>query len=423
MNTDEYIYNGTATNHLDQDRENLLDRLQPHFDWWDTRAEHDIIPYSKTSNESILAEYQATDRREKPFTELDLASQDYLALASHPEIKKAAKKALDEYGVHSPGSPATMGHMSALVALEATLAEFLEVSDCTVFPTDWAASYRLIRCLVSKTDHIIIDQHAHTSLIEGARNATKNIHVFPHRSLTGLERKLKNIRDVNNSTRILVITESLFSMNSDSPDIRSHQELAHKYNATLMVDSAHDLGCIGKNGRGCVESQGMLGKVDLLIGGFSKTFASNGGFVATNHPALKQALRYACNPLTFSNALSPIQASIVLKSIEIISSDEGKKLRKKLLKNSKYLRTLISQEGFDLFGSPSAIIPVLLGNINRSRLMTKHTLENGGIVNLVEYPTVSKNSSRLHLQVMANHTEKQLDKFIKILVSARAQAI
>ncbi|NOQ13842.1 MAG: aminotransferase class I/II-fold pyridoxal phosphate-dependent enzyme [Methyloprofundus sp.] len=381
MIDDKYVFNETITNNLER--------------------------------EALLTEYETTNRKGKPFAGVNLANQDYLALSSHPEIKAAARKAIAEYGAHSAGTLAFKGTL----ALEASLSEFLQMSDCMVFPTEWAASCGLMRCLVSKKDHIVIDQFSHTSLVEGARRATKNIHVFPHLSLTGLERKLNRIRSTSNTAGILLVTESLFSMDSKSPDIRSHQELAQKYNATLIIDSTHDIGCIGKTGRGCIENQEMLGKVDVLMGSFSKTFASNGGFVATNHPALKLALRYDCCPQTFS----PIQASILLKSIEIICSAEGQKLRKKMLKNTKYLRKLISKEGFNLLGYPSAIIPVLLGDIKQSKLITKHTLENGGLVDLVEYPAVSKNSSQFKLQVTASHTKEQLEKFTRILVYARSQ--
>lgn len=422
MKNPEYILAGSVAQYLASNDRNLLDRLIPLTDWLDSRYEHGVDPYSKSSSGPILAECKAHDRLGRAFEGVNMASQDYLALASHPAIMEAAKEAIDLYGVHSAGSPALMGNTTASVELERRFAEFVEMRDCTVFATGWAAGYGLIRALVKENDHIVIDQLAHASLMEGARNATRHLHVFPHLSLDGLEKRLKRIRSQHSDAGILVVTESLFSMDSDTPDIAAHQKLARDYNATLMVDAAHDMGCMGPTGRGHLEMQGMVGKVDLLMGSFSKTFASNGGFVATNHPALKLALRYGCGPHTFSNAISPIQASIVLKALEIIGSPEGAELRKKMLNNAVALHEGLVNAGFEVMGDPSAIIPVVLGDSARSRFITKFTLERGGLVNLVEYPAVAKNASRFRLQVMASHTQEQIDRFIDILRSAAKDA-
>lgn len=422
MKNPEYVLTGSVANYLDAPGRNLLDRLQAHTDWWDSRYEHGVDPYSKASDGPILAECKARDRLGRVFEGVNMASQDYLALASHPAIKAAAKEAIDCYGVHSAGSPALMGNTTASVELERRLAEFVGMKDCTVFATGWAAGYGLIRALVKENDHIVIDQLSHASLMEGARNATRHLHVFPHLSLGGLERRLKRIRAEHPDAGILVVTESLFSMDSDTPDIAAHQKLARDYDATLMVDAAHDMGCMGPTGRGHLEMQGMLGKVDLLMGSFSKTFAANGGFAATNHPALKLALRYGSGPQTFSNAISPVQASIVLKAIEIIESPEGAMLRQKMLDNAIALREGLSKAGFEVMGDPSAIIPVVLGDSARSRFITRYTLERGGLVNLVEYPAVAKNASRFRLQVMASHTQEQIDRFVRILCEATKDA-
>lgn len=422
MKNSEYILTGSVANFLDLPGRNLLDRLQPLTDWLDSRYEHALDPYSKSSDGPILAECKARDRLGRTFEGVNMASQDYLALSSHPAIKQAAKDAIDCYGVHSAGSPALMGNTTASVELERRLAEFVGMNDCTVFATGWAAGYGLIRALVKENDHIVIDQLSHASLMEGARNATRHLHVFPHLSLGGLERRLKRIRSEHPDAGILVVTESLFSMDSDTPDIAAHQKLARDYDATLMVDAAHDMGCMGPTGRGHLEMQGMLGKVDLLMGSFSKTFAANGGFAASNHPALKLALRYGSGPQTFSNAISPVQASIVLKAIEIIESPEGAMLRQQMLDNAIALRNGLSKAGFEVMGDPSAIIPVILGDSARSRFITRFTLERGGLVNLVEYPAVAKNASRFRLQIMASHTLEQIDRFVRILCEATKDA-
>lgn len=418
----DYVLGGSVADYLKDSNGDLLDRLQGFTDWMDARYEYGVDPYSKSSDGPILAECQGRDRQGRLYEGVNLASQDYLALASHPLIKQAAVEAVQRYGVHSAGSTALMGNTTASVELERRLAEFLCMEDCTVFPTGWAAGYGLIRALVGERDHIVIDQLSHASLMEGALSATRNLHVFPHLSPAGLERRLKRIRSAHPGAGILVVTESLFSMDSDSPDLVAHQDLARDYGARLMVDAAHDLGCMGPTGRGQIEEQGLLGKVDLLMGSFSKSFASNGGFVATNHPALKLALRYGSCPQTFSNALSPVQASVVLKALDIIESHEGDVLRQRMLTNARFLRAGLRKSGFEVMGEASPIIPVVLGDSRRSRLITRHTLEGGGLVNLVEYPAVAKNACRFRLQVMASHTIEQITRFVGILAGATEQA-
>ena len=416
---DNYVYGKTVADFLFNLEGDLLDRFQPHNDWWEARYAHGVDPYSKASNGPILAECQATDRKGKLVHGINLASQDYLALASHPHIKKVAKEAVEQYGVHSAGSPALMGNTAVSIQLAHRLAKFLQMENCTLFPTGWAAGYGTVRCLVGENDHVVIDSLAHACLAEGARSATRNVHRYPHLSLSALERKLKQIRSSTATAGILIVTESLFSMDSDTPDIQGHQALANRYGATLMVDVAHDMGCLGKTGRGFLEEQGMLGKVDIVMGSFSKTFASNGGFVASNHPALKLALNYGSNPLTFSNAISPVQAAIVLATLDVIESEEGAHLRHCLMDNAIYLRQLLAENQFKLLGNPSAIVPVLLGDVKKSRLITHHTMENDAIINLVEYPAVSRKNSRFRLQVMASHTNTQLKQFVSILDQAR----
>ena len=419
MITEQSIWQGTTADYLINPKGHLLDRLTPHTDWWNARYQEGVDPYSKASIGPILSEGEATDRKGHSLKGVNLASQDYLALSSHPNIKQAAMEAVQMYGVHSAGSPALMGNSELSVKLEDKLAEFVDMESCTVFPTGWAAGYGVISALVKPDDFILMDHLSHACLAEGARNATKNLHIFPHLSTSALERKLKSIRGKNPSAGILIVTESLFSMDSDTPDIAKHQALADQYNATLMVDVAHDLGCMGRTGRGHLEEQGMLGKVDIVMGSFSKTFASNGGFAATNHPALKLALRYGSCPLSFSNAISPVQAAVVLEALNIIQSGEGAHRRQNMINNSIYLRRVLAANDFEVMGAPSAIIPVLLGGMKRSRLITRETLQGGGLVNLVEYPAVSRRNSRFRLQVMASHTYDQLDRFMEILIQAR----
>jgi glycine C-acetyltransferase len=268
----------------------------------------------------------------------------------------------------------------------------------------------------------VIDILAHACLQEAARDATDNVHVHSHLNLRAVESRLERIRREDQTCGILVVTETLFSMDSDFPDIRALQDACHRHNATLLVDCAHDLGALGATGRGKLEDFGMLGQVDVLVGAFSKSFASMGGFVATNSKGFRFGLRGQCGPSTFTNAMSPIQAATILAALDIVEGEEGRLRREKLTRNSLRLRVGLEEAGFEVLGKPSAVVPMLIGDILLARLMTRYAMEFGGIVNLVEHPAVARNACRWRLQVMADHTDAQIDAMVEIAAKAREMA-
>jgi glycine C-acetyltransferase len=419
---DRAFLDGVQPDFIAKTGRDLVARWDAQHIWLEGRLRHNVDPYSKWTAGGIGPTARFGTRDGTVYDGVNFGSQEYLGLASHPAVQAAAKRAIDEYGVHSAGSAALMGNTTLSRALEERLAAFLGYRDCTVFPTGWGAGYGAIKTLVRTSDHIVIDVLAHACLQEGARNATPNVHTFPHLSNEGVRRRLQRIRNADPDAGVLVVTETVFSMDSDVPDFAGLQNICREYDATLMVDVAHDLGAIGVRGGGYLEVQGMIGEPDILMGSFSKSFASNGGFVACNNPGLKLALRYSCGPLTFTNALSPVQCSIVLQCLDIMESDEGAQRRARLMDNIIYMREALQLAGFNLLGEPSAIIPVILGDNATSRLTTRYALEEGAAVNLVEFPAVSKNTCRWRVQVMATHTHEHIDRFVKIAVGARAKA-
>jgi 7-keto-8-aminopelargonate synthetase-like enzyme len=189
-----------------------------------------------------------------------------------------------------------------------------------------------------------------------------------------------------------------------------------------MVDVAHDLGALGAGGGGCIETQGMLGKIDLVMGAFSKSFSSNGGFVATSSRAVKRHLQLYAGPHMFSNALSPVQAAVIMQCVEIIRADEGRSLRADLMRNVEALRKLLGAEGLTCMGIPSAIVPVLIGSETVSRLVGKLLFKQSVFVNQVEFPGVPIGSSRLRLQLMANHNIQQIKRASLVIANATERA-
>jgi 7-keto-8-aminopelargonate synthetase-like enzyme len=385
---------GSSFDYLTRPGTDLAAKAQAFHAWAQTRVTHGVFPYAKRLGGRPGATAELTMLDGQRHAGLNFSSQEYLSLARHPAVCAAAQAAMERYGVHSAGS----------TALEAELGELLRMPEVLLFPTGWAAGFGAIKGLVRETDHIVIDQLAHNCLHEGARAATPNVHLHRHLDVDHVERLLKRVRQRDPRNGILVVTEGCFSMDADSPDIARLQAMAREHGALLMVDVAHDLGSLGAGGGGQLELQGQLGQVDLVMGSFSKTFASNGGFVASHAPAIKEYLRFYAAPNTFSNALSPVQVAIIRACVAIVRSSEGAARRGRLMRAILALRGALTEQGITVLGHPSPIVPVMLWHDALARLASREMGQAGLLANLVEYPAVSLNSARLRMQVMADHT-------------------
>ncbi|TBW36118.1 aminotransferase class I/II-fold pyridoxal phosphate-dependent enzyme [Siculibacillus lacustris] len=399
----------------------LLQRGDKFFHWQNTRRENGLWPFSRSTQAGPGTVCDAADDRGNPIHGVNFASQDYLSLSAHPVMRAVAIETIRSHGVHSAGSSALVGNTNLSVELERRIADYLQMEEAILYPTGWAAGYGIIRGLVRSADHIVMDQLSHVCLQEGANAATRNIHQFRHLDVEHCRRKLAGIRASDTENGILVVTEGLFSMDSDTPNIAALQEVCHEYGATLVVDVAHDFGALG-DGRGHIGLQAMLGRVDLVMGSFSKTFGSNGGFVACHSRAIKEYLRFYSPSATFSNALSPMQAAVVLKALDIVDSAEGVELRAKLLHNVNLLRSTLTANGLEYYGDPSAIVAVKMGTEGLARLVSRRLPVLGLLSNLVEYPAVAKGAARFRMQVMAGHTEDNIVRAVAIMKQAVTEA-
>ena len=400
----------------------LITRVDDFYAWQDLRREHDLWPYARSTASAPMARCEARSDSGAAFSGINFASQDYLSLSSHPAIKQAAIAAIGDYGVHSAGSAALLGNTANSLLLEQGLSDFLGGRQIVLYPTGWAAGYGSVQGFVRADDHVVMDILAHSCLQEGARAATRNIHYHGHLNLDAMTRKLEAIRATDLENGILVVTESLFSMHSDTPDLAAMRALCDKFNATLLVDCAHDLGSIGDDGLGHLGLQNAMDDADIIIGSFSKTFASNGGFMAVETRAAAEYLKYYSATHTFSNALSPVQAATVLTALDIVRSEEGRALRRKLMENILYLRAEMAAAGLETLGDPSPIVPVRLGLEGVGRFASRHLMASGGIANLVEYPAVPQGGARFRFQVMASHTHDDIDQVVAIVAKAMRDA-
>jgi glycine C-acetyltransferase len=393
----------------------LLARTAPLERWQSARADHGVWQYSRALLGAPHPIASIQDESGQTARGVNFASQDYLSLASHPAIAEAAQQALRDAGPHSAGSAVLLGNTKQSLLLEQAIAGLVQQEHVALFPTGWGAAFGTITAFVQAADHIVIDQFAHASLRQGASAATGNVIINRHLDASHVRELVAAIRARDSVNGILVVTEGLFSMDSDAPDIAALQEICHAYRATLLVDVAHDLGALGPGGGGCIAAQGMLGKVDIVMGAFSKTFSSNGGFVAVGTRAAKRHLQLYAGPHMFSNALSPVQSAAILACIEIVRSEEGEQLRADLMRNVDLLRQLLTDAGHQCMGMPSAIVPVLIGSEPVSRLVGKLLFRQSVFVNQVEFPGVPLGASRLRLQVMANHNSQQIRRAATVI--------
>jgi glycine C-acetyltransferase len=308
------------------------------------------------------------------------------------------------------------------VALEQALAEALKTEHVLLFPSGWGAGFGAIAALVRPDDYVILDHLAHACLHQGANAATNNVLRHEHRDLGAIEAHLKAIRARDTRNSILVVTEGLFSMDSDSPDIERMQTICHENGATLMVDVAHDFGALGPGGGGQLAIQSMLGKVDLVVGAFSKTFSSNGGFVATHSPAVRQYMKVFGGPHIFSNAISPVQSAVVIEALRIVRSAEGDALRNQLMNNINMLRHALAVCGITCLGDPSPIVPAPIGSEKVARTASGILGRRGVFANLVEFPAVGIGSARFRLQVMSGHTSDHIRTAAEQVVEAIHEA-
>lgn len=394
---------------------NFEERARSYYDWQANRRKRRVWPFVNAIHRAPKAEIQVANADGAIRSGLNFASQDYLALAADERVRAAAIEAIRTFGPHSASAPVLQGNTPLSLRLERSLALALQMEHVLLYPTGWAAGFGVITGLVRKDDHVVLDQYAHNCCIRGALAATSNVHRVRHLSTDGFIKQLRRIRSTDNENAILVVTESIFSMDADSPDLRTLQETCEEYEATLLVDIAHDFGSCGPDGTGILGIQNMIGKVDLLVGSFSKVFAANGGFVATRSAAIREYLRPYSPSHTFSNAISPVQCATALVCLEIVRSQEGDALRSQLLRAATTLRNAMGQDGIKCLGNPGPLVPVLLGPEAIGRITASLCFDSGLFANLVEFPAVSVGASRFRMQLMASHTDEQVHRAASII--------
>ncbi len=336
----------------------------------------------------------------------NFSSNDYLGLASHPALAEAMAEAGGRYGVGSTASRLICGTTAEHANLEEELAEAKGTEASLVFSTGVAAATGAIPALVGKEDVIILDKLAHACLIEGARSSDATIRVFPHNDLAKLESHLQWAQEKNQGhkgARVMIITESVFSMDGDLAPLREIIELKERYGAILFLDEAHAVGVRGYGAQGLAGELGLSDRVEIQMGTLGKALGVSGGYIAGSRTLIDFLINRA-RSFIFSTAPSPAVAAAARAALRIVQSEEGSRLRDKLHQNLTLLAA-----GLNLAAAPeSSIVPVILGSEERALAEAAQLLEAGFFVPAIRYPTVSRNTSRLRITVSAAHEPEQI---------------
>jgi len=380
----------------------LLTRGDPLLAWRDARLRSGVWAWARSLDGPVGPRVTIRDEAGIASHGLNFVTQDPLSLATHPALHEAAREGL-AHGLHASGSPCFAGSNAASGRLETTLAELFGLEHVLLFPSGWAAAFGTLTALVQPGDHVVIDECAHPAFMTGALAATPHVHGHAHLDRAALAHRLGAIRAGDSRSAILVVTETLFPWESDGPDLQAMQEVCRRYGAVLLVAVGHDLGVSGPGGLGMLGAQQMLGRVDLVVGSFAKTLATNGGFFATRSASAKQLVRFLASSHAASNGLAPLQATIAHESLRIVVSDEGERLRANLASAVTALRAAGAARGLRCLGASAALVPIAIGAEADARLTAALAAKRGVLCAVVEEPFVARGAARLALHVMAAH--------------------
>jgi len=366
-----------------------------------------IYPYFKVIESGQDPEVIYKGRRMLMF-----GSNSYLGLTSHPRVKQAAIKAIEKYGTGCAGSRFLNGTLDLHIELEKKLAKFVNMEEALVFSTGFLTNQGVISSITGRHDYIIIDDSSHASIIEGTRLSFSKVLKYKHNNVESLEYILKGLPD----NRIkLIITEGVFSMEGDIAPLPEIVAIAEKYNASVMVDDAHGLGVLGKNGSGTINHFGLDGKVELIMGTFSKSLATVGGFIAGSKEVINY-LKHNARSLIFSASLTPASAASVIEAINVIYDEP--ELIEKLWENTNYAKKKLKEAGFDIGNSQTPIIPLYIRNDRLTFMFTQKLADEGVFVNPVISPAVRPEDSLIRFSIMATHKKHHIDEAVEKCVKA-----
>jgi len=336
-----------------------------------------------------------------------VGSNNYLGLLDHPKVMKAAQEAVDRYGVATCGSRFLNGTLDIHVELEEKLAQFMNKEAGLAFSTGFQTNQGIISTLISRGDAVIADRMVHASIIDACRLSYGDVYKYKHNDMADLERQLSSIdKDVGK----LIVVDGVFSMEGDLANLPDIVELAKKYDTQTMVDDAHGIGVMGKNGRGTAEHFGVEDEVDIIMGTFSKSFASLGGMVVGKKKVISYIKHFA-RSLIFSASITPASVATVLATLDIIQNEPER--RKRLWQITEKMKSSLQDMGYDTGPTETPIIPVFIRNDELAFMLWRLLREIGIFTNPIIYPAVPKGEALIRTSYSATHTNEELDTVLE----------
>jgi 8-amino-7-oxononanoate synthase len=362
-----------------------------------------IYPYFKVIEENLGPEVVIGGKKV-----IMIGSNNYLGLSAHPKVREAAINAIKRYGTTCSGSRYLNGTLTLHTELEAKLADFLHKEAALVFSTGFQTNQGTIVPLVARGEVIYCDRENHASIIEGCRLSFGDTRKFKHNDVHDLKEMLSADGGVDGK---LIVVDGVFSMSGDISDLRSIVSLAKRFNAGVMVDDAHGIGVLGKNGRGTAEHFNVEDDVDLIMGTFSKSFASLGGVIAGKEEVIHYVKHFS-RALIFSASIPPANVATVLTVLEIIQKEPDR--REKLISNARKIREGFKSLGFRVNEGITPIVPVFIGEEYKTFLFCKELLEQGVFATPIISPAVAPDQTLIRTSYMATHTDSQLDRVLDV---------
>lgn len=338
-----------------------------------------------------------------------LGSNNYLGLTVNEEVKKSGIEAIEQFGTGCSGSRFLNGTLNLHLELEKKLAQFLGYEDVMTFSTGFQSNLGIISAVVGKDDYVICDKENHASIYDGCRLSYGTMLRYKHNDMDSLEKALQKVPE---GAGILIATDGVFSMSGDIARLPEIVALKKKYGAALMVDDAHGLGVVGKGGRGTGSHFGLEKEVDIVMGTFSKSLASLGGYMAASQTVCEY-VRHNSRPFIFSASMPPACCATAQKALEILEREPERVDR--LFKLGEYMRRALKQKNIRIKDAPTPIIPIYISDAVTTLMVAKRLFDEGVFVNSVLPPATSPNECLLRVSLMASHTEELIDEAVEII--------
>lgn len=343
---------------------------------------------------------------------LMFGSNSYLGLTNHPKIKEAAKAAIDKYGTGCAGSRFLNGTLDIHIELERRLAAYVGKEAAVLFSTGFQVNLGVISCLLDRNDYLILDEYDHASIIDGSRLSFSRSIKYAHNDMDDLRKKLSRLPE---DSAKLIVADGIFSMEGDLVNLPEIVKIAEEFGANIMMDDAHSLGVIGFNGSGTASHFGLTDKVDLIMGTFSKSLASLGGFIAGTEETIEY-VKHRARSLMFSASMPPSAVASVIAALDIIESEPER--IDQLWANTNHAKKLLLEAGFDIGHTDSPIIPVYIRDNDKTFMITNILSNNGIFVNPVVSPAVPSDASLIRFSLMATHTFAQIEEAVEKIAAA-----